>query len=99
VELAEQLLRDSRATPIGAPIRPLKCIYVCIMSYPIAASNRPEGTLAFTEQRLGYDFSQVRIHTDNNATETAKNLNAQAFTFGQDIAFGEGQYTLLSAPI
>lgn len=49
-------------------------------------------TRAFMESRLGKDFSQVRIHTGNRAAETAKAINAKAFTLGRDIVFGSGQY-------
>lgn len=53
----------------------------------------PASTRAFFEPRFGYDFSQVRIHTDARAAETARTLNARAFTVGQDVVFGAGQYS------
>ncbi len=40
----------------------------------------------------GFDFSQVRIHTDARAAESAHAVNAAAYTVGRDIVFGEGQY-------
>ena len=40
----------------------------------------------------GFDFSQVRIHTDTRAAESARAVNAAAYTVGRDIVFGEGQY-------
>ncbi|MDY0042646.1 MAG: DUF4157 domain-containing protein, partial [Desulforhabdus sp.] len=46
----------------------------------------------FFEPRLGYEFSQVRIHSDARAAEDAKTLHAKAFTAGGDLVFGEGQY-------
>jgi len=52
----------------------------------------PEPTRTFFEKRLGHDFSQVRIHTDSYAGETARAVNAQAFTLGHDIVFGAGRY-------
>ena len=49
--------------------------------------------LAATEGvTCGVDFSQVRLHTDARAADTAKSINAKAFTVGHDIAFGAGQY-------
>lgn len=54
---------------------------------PLSASSR-----AFFEPRLGADLSNVRVHTDANATGTAKALNAKAFTVGRDVVFGAGQY-------
>ncbi|HEX5874951.1 MAG TPA: DUF4157 domain-containing protein [Pyrinomonadaceae bacterium] len=40
----------------------------------------------------GADFSRVRIHTDSRAAESARALNAQAYTFGNNIVFGAGRY-------
>jgi len=55
-------------------------------------SPLPASTSAFFEPRFGADFSQVRVHTDARAADTAKSINAKAFTVGRDIAFGAGQY-------
>jgi hypothetical protein len=52
----------------------------------------PPGTRAFFEPRFGADFSNVRIHTDSHAADTAKSINARAFTVGPNIAFGSGQF-------
>jgi hypothetical protein len=49
-------------------------------------------TRAFFERRFGYDFSRVRVHNDYRATESAKAINALAYTVGQDIVFGLGRY-------
>jgi len=49
-------------------------------------------TRAFMEARFGHDFSQVRIHTDAQAAESAQAVNALAYTVGQNIAFGSGRY-------
>lgn len=46
----------------------------------------------FFSSRIGYDFTQVRIHTDKEAAESAKNVNAKAYTIGNNIVFNEGQY-------
>ena len=50
------------------------------------------GVCAFMEPRFGYDFSGVRVHADAKAAESARAVNAQAYTVGQDIVFGVGQY-------
>lgn len=49
-------------------------------------------TRASMESRFGHDFSQVRVHTDAKAAESARVIGARAYTAGQDVAFGEGQY-------
>ncbi len=46
----------------------------------------------FFEERMGCDVSGVRLHTDANAAQTARDLNARAFTMGGNIAFGAGAY-------
>jgi len=49
-------------------------------------------TRAFFEPRFGADFSPVRVHTDSRAAESAREVNAHAYTVGQDIVFGAGQF-------
>jgi len=49
-------------------------------------------TRSFMEPRFGHDFSGVRIHTDARAAESARSVNALAYTVGNDIVFGAGQY-------
>ena len=39
------------------------------------------------EQRFGYDFGSVRVHHDARAAESARAVNAHAYTVGHDIAF------------
>jgi hypothetical protein len=50
-------------------------------------------TRAFMESRFGHDFSRVRVHTDARAVESARSVNAFAYTVGRDVVFGTGQYT------
>ena len=44
------------------------------------------------EPRFSHDFSQVRIHTDTRAAESAQAVNALAYTIGSDIVFDTAQY-------
>lgn len=50
------------------------------------------GTRSFMESRFGHDFSGVRVHTDSRAAESARSVNALAYTVGRDVVFGTGQY-------
>jgi Domain of unknown function (DUF4157) len=50
----------------------------------------PDGVRAFMEPRFGTDFSHVRVHSDSNAVQMSQNLNAEAFTHGNDIYYGSG---------
>jgi hypothetical protein len=38
------------------------------------------------------NFSSVRIHTDTQAAESARTLGARAYTVGNHVVFGPGQY-------
>lgn len=48
---------------------------------------------AFYEPRFGHDFSHVRVHADGEAAHAAHGVNARAYTFGNHIVFGAGQYS------
>jgi hypothetical protein len=45
------------------------------------------------ENALRHDFSEVRLHTDAEAAESANSMSARAYTVGRDIVFGAGQYS------
>jgi hypothetical protein len=44
------------------------------------------------EQRFSFDFSRVRVHIGAEAEESARELNAAAYTVGQHIVFGPGRF-------
>jgi outer membrane protein OmpA-like peptidoglycan-associated protein len=49
-------------------------------------------TRAFMEPRFGQDFSQVRVHSDARAAESAQAVAASAYAVGGELVFGSGQY-------
>jgi uncharacterized protein DUF4157 len=51
-----------------------------------------ESARSFFEPRFGYAFDKVRVHTGGRATESARAVNALAYTRGHDIVFAPGQY-------
>lgn len=55
---------------------------------PLATAERQ-----YFEPRFGHDFSQVRVHTNALAGESARAIHARAYTVGGNIAFAEGQYS------
>ena len=55
-------------------------------------STLDAGTKSFMESRFDADFSGVTIHTGSTAVQMSRELNAQAFTVGNDIYFNEGRY-------
>jgi hypothetical protein len=44
------------------------------------------------EARLGADFGSVRVHSGSAAARAARELEAEAFTVGEDVVFAEGMY-------
>ncbi len=49
-------------------------------------------TRNFFEARFGHDFSRVRVHSGAAAEQSARQVNASAYTMGQNVVFGAGQY-------
>ncbi len=61
----------------------------------LAVGGEPltDSVRSFFEPRFGWDFSQVRVHTDAQSAASAKQVNALAYTVGQNIVFNEGRYS------
>ena len=59
----------------------------------------PDTTRSSMRQYFGHDFGRIRIHTDKEAAETARDLGARAFTIGQDVVFGQGPFGCLSSSL
>jgi Domain of unknown function (DUF4157) len=49
-------------------------------------------TRTVMEPHLNHNFSRVRVHTDTSAAASASAVNALAYTIGNNVVFGEGQY-------
>ena len=60
----------------------------------IASAGRPlEPALRQDmESRFGHDFSTVRVHSGAAAEQSARDVNAHAYTVGHDIVFGAGRF-------
>lgn len=52
----------------------------------------PERVRGPLERAFGADFARVRLHTDVQADQLSRALQAQAFTTGRDIFFRRGEY-------
>ncbi len=55
-------------------------------------NSLPANDNHFFSVKMGYDFSNVKIHADKDASESAQKINAQAYTYGNHIVFKEGKY-------
>lgn len=53
----------------------------------------PESVNYFFKPRFGYDFSRVRVHSGAAAEQSARDVNAYAYTVGHDIVFGTGMFS------
>jgi|GEM_PF-5553632 len=73
--------------PQGAPAPP-------IVHEALNSPGRPldPTTRSFMEERFDRDFANVRVHTDARAGESARAVNALAYTRGNDIVLGSARY-------
>jgi hypothetical protein len=62
-----------------------------------AGSPLPPSVRSFMEPRFQADFSNVKIHTGDNSAKLNRQLNAQAFTTGNQIFFGKDKFQPESA--
>jgi hypothetical protein len=85
---SQQLVRPSKTGSAGPSIAPP------IIPGILNSSGRPldQVTRAYMEPRFGYDFSSVRVHSGLAAERSARAMNAHAYTVGNDIVFGSGQF-------
>lgn len=49
-------------------------------------------TRSFFEPRFGIDLGHVRIHADSAAVQSARSINAKAYTLGSNIVFAKSEY-------
>ena len=54
---------------------------------PLAPDVRDE-----MQARLGHDFSDVKVHNDSQAHESARSVNAHAYTVGSNVVFQRDKY-------
>ena len=82
-----RLQRAAVSSPLAGSVPPLVHEVLRSPGQPLDAATR-----AFMEPRFGHDFSTVRVHNDARAAESARAVNALAYTVGQNVVFGLGQY-------
>ncbi len=56
------------------------------------SSSLDSSTKAFMESRFARDLCNVRIYADDRAAKSAHSVNAVAYTVGNKVVFGQGQY-------
>jgi len=101
--VADQVMRMEHSAVNGAPVRIQRFtgqgggqvdIAPASVERVLASSGSPlePGLLKDMEQRFGHDFSRVRVHTGGAPEQSARDVNAHAYTVGDTIVFGPGRY-------
>jgi hypothetical protein len=62
------------------------------MADAVTRIESTEKKTSLRNKQNSFDLDKVRIHTGTQAAESARAVNARAYTVGNDIVFGEGQY-------
>ncbi len=104
-QVAQRILQAQtrdRTAPAASPASPERAYRLDEIPAPASeliaqvtgSSGQPldRTTRGGMEARFGQDFGQVAIHNDDRAAEAARQIGARAFTIGNHIAFGEGEY-------
>ena len=76
---------DFASTPVGGGLEsPL----------PAGSAGHPLPVMTrnYFESRFGAEFGGVLIHTGFSASQSAKRINSRAYTYGDHIVFGAGEY-------
>ena len=85
-EKSVRLKTEASANPTGMSV-PDSFVQSLGSGQPLDTATR-----ASFESRFGADLSDVRVHTDEKAAESARSVNALAYTVGNDIVFSAQQY-------
>jgi hypothetical protein len=88
----EEEKRIHRKEDSAAPTQSSNTLENYVGSLGASGKQMPESSRKFFEPRFGHDFSNVRLHTDNEAVKSAASINALAYTTGNNIVFNKGQY-------
>jgi hypothetical protein len=87
-----QNISDRIQTGEGAASSASNSINNKIISSKGNGQSMDSNTQSFMQNSFGADFSNVKIHTDSESIQMSRELNAKAFTTGNDIYFNVGQY-------
>ena len=88
VGLRRSAISNDSAVGSGNTVPPIVNAVLQSSGQPLDADTR-----AFMEMRFARDFGRVRVHTNAQANESARAVNALAYTVGHDVVFGIGRYS------
>jgi hypothetical protein len=86
----ETVRRDSAGSDAGAPPAGFEAAVGRVQQS--SGTTLPDQTRQTMESGFGRSFEGVSIHTDGGAQSAAQSIDARAFTLGNSIFFGPGQY-------
>ncbi|MEG4318615.1 MULTISPECIES: DUF4157 domain-containing protein [unclassified Microcoleus] len=81
------LQRKTKGGERGSEVSPIVHEVLSLPGQPLNSDTR-----TLMESSFAHDFSHVRLHTDARAAESAKSVDALAYTVGKHVVFGTGQY-------
>ena len=86
--MQEKVQKQSTALDVGDRTAP-ESVRAALRApgQPLDTSSR-----GYFEPRFGHDFSRVRVHSDAGAAQSARDINARAYTVGNNIVFGAGRF-------
>lgn len=80
----------SRLASTAAEAGPAPASVASVLNTP--GTTLPASSRAFFEPRFGHDFSRVRIHHDEQASASARDVSAHAYTVGSHVVFAQGRF-------
>lgn len=87
-EEEENIQRKTSKPPFNRSTGPVEHY----LNNPGVGQSMAASDLDFFTSRMGYDFSSVKIYNDASASQSARSINALAYTYGSKVVFGAGQY-------
>ena len=87
IALQRRTTDESRRTAVDSSAPPIVDKVLSSPGQPLDSVTR-----AFMEPRFGHNFSNIRVHTDATASESARAVDALAYTVGRNIVFQESHF-------
>ena len=91
---APNLAQDQAAVLALQNVTSIQAVNGLLQSHP--GQPLPPPVRETMESRFGHDLNAVRVHTGTEADKSAEQVQARAYTVGDDIVFKAGQYNLQS---
>ena len=91
----EEAAKTLQAKPAGVSQVGTEEVVASTVQGTILKPGQPldQDAQSFFGKRFGYDFSQVRVHSDEQSTASTKALHARAYTVGNHVVFSEKEYS------